>query len=176
MSVTLAELKSHLRISDTNSDSILQVYLDAAINYIDTQTGRKLSNVSGRTSYFDSFGDMELVGDNPTSVVVTYIDSDGASQTLASSVYALKTHKARPYLTLAYNQSYPDTRAQDAAVTVTYTSGYTTSTLPGTLKAAVLLLGASLHEVREEFVIGTTITSAPITVKRLIHPYIVFKL
>ena len=175
MSVTLSELKEHLRITDTNSDTIVQIYLDAALNYIESQTGRKLSSVAGRVSNFDAFGEMEIDGDNPTSVVITYIDSDGSSQTLSDALYEVKTHKAKPYITLAYNASYPSTRAQDAAITVTYTSGYSVSTLPQAIKAAVLLLGASLYEVREEFIIGTSITSAPITVKRLIAPFTLFK-
>jgi uncharacterized phiE125 gp8 family phage protein len=173
MSVTLTEFKEHLRVTDDDQNASLQAYLNSAIDYVETQTGQKLSN-KARTVYFDELGDMELPGDSPTSIVVQYVDTDGATQTLSSALYDLKTHKAIPYLTKAFGASYPSVRAQDAAVDVAYTSGYTTTTLPGTLKAAVLILAASLYEVREEFVIGTIISKAPTTVERLIHPYVVF--
>lgn len=149
MSVTLSELKDHLRITESDEDTILQIYLDAALDYIEGKTGQILTN-RARTDYFDSFGDLELVGDNPTSVVVQYVDTDGATQVLSSSVYDVKTHKARPYITLAYNQSWPSVRAQDAAIDVAYTSGYTTSTLPDAYKGAVLIEAATNYEHRED--------------------------
>lgn len=174
MSVTLTELKSHLRITGTDEDTILQVYLDAALDYLETQTGRKLSQVSGRVAYFDCLGDMELIGDNPTVASVEYLDSDGVSQTLSSSVYDVKTHKARPYITLAYGESYPDTQAVDAAITVTYQSGYTTSTLPSALKSAVLLEAGTNYEYREnESLVKINVRHA---VERLIKPYTIITL
>jgi len=45
MSVTLSELKSHLRISDTNEDTALQIYLDAAIDFVESQTGLGLTQI-----------------------------------------------------------------------------------------------------------------------------------
>ena len=174
MSVTLKELKGHLRITVDDENITLQGYLNAALDYVETQTGLKLSNTT-RTVYFDDLdSDMEIAGANPTSIVVQYVDTDGATQTLSSALYVLKTHKAVPYLTKAFGAAYPDVRAQDAAVDVAYTSGYTSVTLPGTLKAAVLILAASLYEIREEFVIGTIVSKAPTTVERLIHPYVAF--
>lgn len=173
MSVTLDELKSHLRIEWANEDAILQIYLDSAIAHIDSHTGRRLSQ-EARHSYFDSFDGLELIGDAPTGVVVTYIDVDGVEQTLASSVYSLKTHKARPYLTLAYGESWPSVRSEDAAVKVSYTSGYSVSTLPETLKAAVLMEAATQYEFREnESIARLQLRKA---VERLAYPHVIFKL
>ncbi len=173
MSVTLSELKSHLRITDTGEDTVLQIYLDSALGWVETQTGQKLSS-EARVSYFDCFGDLELVGDSPTSITVSYIDVDGDSQTASSSLYALKTHKARPYITLAYNQSWPSSRAQDAAVSVAYTSGYTVSTLPSSLKSAVLLVAGDFYEFREAKTVMRTYENPAAT--RLMKPYKVYTL
>jgi len=150
MSVTITELKIHLRITGTSEDTILQTYLDGALGYIESQTGRKLSQESGRKAYFDQFGDMELIGDDPIVESVKYIDNDGVEQTLSASVYEVKTHKARPYITLAYGQSWPSIRAVDAAITITYQSGYTATTLPARLRSAVLLEAATNYEYRED--------------------------
>jgi uncharacterized phiE125 gp8 family phage protein len=175
MSVTLSELKSHLRITDAGEDVALQIYLDAALDWVETQTGQRLSNAA-RVDYFDYFSDLELIGDSPTSITVTYVDDDGSDQDVSSSVYALKTHKARAYLTLSFAESWPSVRSQDAAIDVAYTSGYTVSTLPSSLKSAVLILAASMYEVREEFVVGTIISKAPLTIQRLITPYVIYTL
>lgn len=173
MSVTIPELKEHLRITWDDEDTALQPYLQGALSYLESFTGRKLSQAS-RTSYFDKFCDLELVGDNPTSIVVQYVDADGVTQTLDSSVYALKVHKARPYLTLAYGQSWPSVRAQDAAITVTYQSGYTASTIPGTLRAAVLIEAATQYEYREnESIVNLKERKA---VERLATPYRIYTL
>jgi len=173
MSVTLDELKSHLRITWTNEDSLLQIYLDAAINFLNEYTGQRLS-VESRVSYFDSFGDLELIGDSPTSIVVNYIDVDGALQVLSSSIFTLKQHKARAYLTLSYDQSWPEVRSEDAPINVAYSSGYSVSTLPDTLKAAVLIEAATQYEFRENESIVKL--QARKTVERLVGPYRIFNL
>ena len=148
MSVTVEELKLNLRITNSDEDAELADYLASAVDYLESISGLKLT-AETRTAYFDVFGDMELIGNNPTSIVVSYVDTNGDSQTLSSSVYALKTHKIRPYLTLAYGQSYPSVRAQDAAVSVAYTSGYNSSTIPASLKQAILLEASNYYEFRE---------------------------
>ena len=173
MSVTLTQLKAHLRITDTNEDVALQIYLDAALDVVEVETGRKLTQVSGRKAYFDCFGDMELIGDDVTVASVEYIDTDGNTQTLPTSVYTLKSHLARPYITLDYNETWPDTRSEAAAVTVTYQSGYTASTMPSSLKSAVLLQAGSSYEFREDETIAKT--NMRQAVSRLTNSYRIYK-
>ena len=71
MSVSLNDLKNHLRVTSDLEDDIIQVYLDAAIDFIELETGRNLTNAP-RISFFDDFGALELVGDNPTNIVVKF--------------------------------------------------------------------------------------------------------
>ena len=174
MSVTLTQLKAHLRITDTNEDVALQIYLDSALDVVEVETGRKMSQVSGRIAYFDEFSyNMELIGDDATVTTVLYVDTDGATQTLSSSVYDLKTHKARAYLTPAYGQSWPSVRHQDAPITVVYESGYTSTTMPSSLKSAVLLQAGSSYEFREDE--STVKSNMRHAVKRLTNSYRVYK-
>ena len=147
------------------------MYLAAAIDFVEVYTGRKLSQ-TGETTYFDCFGDLELKGDDPESIVVNYVDANGADQVVTSSVYDLKTHKIRGYLTLAYNKSWPSVRSQDAAINVVYNSGYVT--VPGMLKAGVLIEAATDYEYRENETV-VKLTSRK-TVERLIEPYRVYTL
>lgn len=146
--------------------------MNAALDYVGTQTGRILKRGT-QTQHFDCFGVLELIGDNPSDVVVTYLDDNGVSQTLPSSVYGVKTHKARPYITLAHGEAWPSTQAEEAAITVTYTAGYDANSVPDALKSAVLIEAATNYEFREnESIVKTNRRQA---VERLIMPYVVFK-
>ena len=175
MSVTLDELKEHLRIDGDDENVTLQIYLDASLEYIGSQTGRKLSQ-SSETTYFDSFSNvMELYGDNVNTLglTVNYVDLDGVTQVLSSSTYEMKTHKARSYITLRYGEAWPSVRNVDAAITISYTSGYTSSTLPDRLKSAVLIEAATSYEFRESMtMVKANKTGA---VERLIAPMVIYK-
>lgn len=45
-SVTLSLAKAHLNIDHTGDDELLQLYIDAADAWFETQTGRKLASLS----------------------------------------------------------------------------------------------------------------------------------
>lgn len=56
---------------------------------------------------------------------ITYLDADGASQTLATSVYAVNTKRWPPRIRLADGQSWPTTQDYtDNAVTITFVAGF----------------------------------------------------
>lgn len=73
---------------------------------------------------------------------ITYIDSDGNSQTLSTSVYTVVTrHFESPFgsVFLARDQEWPDLRGDDNAheITITFTAGYSSSAVEATQRAAV---------------------------------------
>lgn len=172
MSVTLQEFKDHQKLEHHDEDDLLDIYRLAALGWVETQTGHKLSRKS-RISHFDSFGDMELLGESPSDIVVNYIDHNGSDQVLSSDIYSLKTHKARPYLTLSVGSSWPSTSCEDAPIKVTYLSGYDELTLPFELKASVLIVAGGLYEFRESEI--TTRIYENKSLERLMSPYKIFK-
>lgn len=57
---------------------------------------------------------------------------------------------------------------------ISYTSGYTTETLPGPIKTAIKMMVATLHENREDFVTlrtSQTIAKVPLGITDLLRPY-----
>lgn len=87
---------------------------------------------------------------------VQYIDSDGATQTLATTVYNLNT-ETNEFL-LAYDQSWPTTRDQANAVWIDYWAGFFDNSispvrlmddLPEDIRAALLLIIGDLYVNRE---------------------------
>lgn len=155
--VTLAEVKAHLKIDDANSDGILAGYLMAARQYAEAYTRRVLAPATYDHTLdwgwpYDSAGRRIVrLPLTPVSSVssVTYIDTNGASQTLSASTYALYgASDAEPvaYLAEKYDQTWPDVRVQRSAITVRFVAGWTLSTIPEPLRAALLLHVELLHD------------------------------
>lgn len=105
---------------------------------------------------------------------ITYVDTDGATQTLASSVYQIVDRGNSPSaIVLAYNQSWPSIRSQRQAITVTFRAGYgdTPDTIPGAIRHAVKLLAGHLYENREDTLVGTSIAELPFAARHLLAPH-----
>lgn len=173
MPVTLDQLKDHLRITWDDEDSILTIYLESAVDYIKQYTGREITR-DNRDSYFSEFSSLELIGDNAQNVVINYVDSNGEYQVLPSERYIVNQHKARPYITLNHGEVWPTVRYQDGAIRINYDSGYDSSTLPSTLRAAILIEAATQYEFRENDSLIKTHDRK--TVKRLASPYRIYNL
>jgi 3-deoxy-7-phosphoheptulonate synthase len=71
-------------------------------------------------------------------VSINYVDSDGATQTLAAANYTVFTPTDGPgVIELAYNESWPSTRAVPNAVTVRFIAGYANAaSVPAAVKEA----------------------------------------
>ncbi len=110
---------------------------------------------------------------------IKYVDNAGVLQTWPSSNYALSADKTqRPRVDLGYGLSWPETRCQRDAVTIRMVCGYASgnspedaSAVPGTIKAAMLLLIGHWYEHREEVLVGVTPASLPMGVDALLAPY-----
>lgn len=126
--VTVAEVKTQLRITHTEDDGDLENMIAEARAYCETikLSNRSLMNTTC-VDYFDEFDDeMELRWWPVSSITsIAYEDSDGAAQTLATTVYELSQRHGIGHVKLKYGQSWPTTRGDDGSrvVTVTYVAG-----------------------------------------------------
>jgi uncharacterized phiE125 gp8 family phage protein len=86
----------------------------------------------------------------PVSAIdeVTYLDTDGVEQTLASSVYALDSGRNEIYL--ADGEEWPETQEIRDSVTVRFTAGYGADPedIPADIRQAMLFLVAHWYENR----------------------------
>jgi uncharacterized phiE125 gp8 family phage protein len=158
--LTLVEAKEHLRVDDAADDDLIANQRKAARVYVETVLGRQLMLATWNL-YLDSFpsGDTPIYVPLPpllSVVSITYVDTDGVSQTEASTVYTVDTDREPGRIYLAYDQSWSDTRSQRKAVTVQFTAGYSSGNaaaqqlaVPQTIKAAILFVLADLYENRE---------------------------
>lgn len=173
--VTLAEAKLHLRVDDNADDVLIGALITASRQHAEHDTRRALVTQTWKL-VLDAFPESVITLDRaPVSAVVSvvYIDPEGVSQTLSAAGYQLDAVTEPCRLVPAYGSTWPATRAQVNAVTVTYTCGYgNPDTVPESIKRWMLLRIGALYENREEVLTGRAITLAPLPfVDALLAPY-----
>ncbi len=171
--VTLSEAKAHLRVTATDDDSSITAQIAAARVWAEDFTQRALITQTWDLK-LDAFADeMEIPLPPLQSVTsVKYLDADGAEQTLAATEYTVDTAAERGLVRLAYGKAWPATRAQANAVTIRFVAGYAgAAAVPGTIKAACLLVIGELYARREDSIVGTIIEKVPLNAEYLLWPY-----
>ena len=169
--LSTADAKTHLRVDHSEEDGLIDDYVEAARRQVELFTRRALVNTTF-TLKLDAFPVEIRTPRSPLSSVtsITHIDCDGNSQTVASSVYDVDTDTEPGRIFLKFDQSWPDTRTINNAVTVTFVAGFgsAASSVPESLRSAVRLLAAHYYEQREPVVVGTTTAKIPMSVESLL--------
>ena len=130
--VSLEDMKCFLRLEpdDDSDDVLLEGLIAAATDYVEVKLGKALITQTWEYQ-LDAFPHEFELPRSPLLTVtsITYIDTDGASQTLAATVYQVDIDSEPGRITEDEGQSFPSTLAGELnAVTVTYTAGSGTET------------------------------------------------
>jgi len=174
--VSLDEAKAQCRVDGTADDTALTAYIASARNYVEAYTGTALVSRT-ITAKCDSFADFTRVPVAPLGAVssVAYVDSAGADQTLATSVYDVRSDGLTASLALKADQAWP-TIQTGSRITVTATAGY--ATVPPSIKHAILLLvslwfdnRSPLSSVTRAAPEGSIIPEVPHAVESLLANY-----
>ena len=173
--VSLAEVKLHLRIDDNADDVLLGALITTSRQHAEHDTRRALVTQT-RKLVVDEFPAETITLDHaPVSAVISvlYIGSDGVERTLDAASYKLDRISEPCRLVPAYGTTWPDTRAEINAVSVTYTCGFgAPEAVPESIKRWMLLRIGALYENREEVLTGRAITLAPLPfADALLTPY-----
>ena len=126
--LSLAELKALLRVDHDVDDVLLSGLLTSCRQQLESILGRALvaQTVTINRDYFPVY-EICLPRSPALSVSsITYVDSNGTTQTLSSSIYSLDTVSEPNEIVLAYGQVWPTARYQRNSVTATYKAGYAT--------------------------------------------------
>jgi uncharacterized phiE125 gp8 family phage protein len=173
--LTLGELRAHSRVLSELDDGGLAAYLSAARQYIEQITARVCCVSTWRLTFREWPCDGCLVFPRaPVRSIesVQYIDSAGATQTIAPANYALEQYFDAQRLAPAYGYQWPTARDQAAAISVDFVAGYApTQPLPDPLRQAICMLAAHFVENRETVNIGNISSELPFSVDALITPY-----
>lgn len=151
--ITLAEAKAHLRVDVTDEDSLITALIVAARQAAEHITGRALMTQTWEVA-FDEFDESGLWLQYPPLVSITsitYLDEDGAPQTLDAADYVLNDYDEPAVIKPAADVSWPATLCQPNVVTVRYVAGYANAAaVPQAIKQWILLRVGSMYAHREE--------------------------
>lgn len=173
------EAKKHLRIDAGVNDenALLDALIRAAANYFERATNRLLITQTWKLT-LDKFPGA-LAGDDwpairlPHSPVqsitsISYVDTAGATQTLAAAKYLAELTSLPPRIAPAYGDIWPSTRLQPGAINVTYVAGYgaTYTSVPEDDKAALKMLLAHWYANREA--VGAAMSEQPLGLQAIL--------
>lgn len=176
--LALAEIKAHLRVTGTDEDAHLANLALIATAHLEGPDGylnRALPTQNWRLTLgcFPGGNGLRIPLPPTASIVsVKYDDTGDAEQTVATTVYELKTRHGRSTLVLQAGEAWPGS-VKDApgAVRVEFTAGYgEASDVPAAIRMAVLLMVGSLYGVRETVMTATIVAENP-ALQALLEPY-----
>lgn len=174
--VSLAEAKLHLRVEHAADDDLITTLITAAREQAEHATGRVFVTQTWERVR-DAFPAVELeLGKAPVQAItsVSYIDSAGASQVLASAAYSLDADTPDGWLLPAEGYAWPATLDTANAVRVRFTCGYgdTAAAVPAGIRAWIKLRLGTLYRQREEVSAGVSLSALPGGyADRLLDPY-----
>jgi len=146
--VTLADAKLWLKIdSDTTEDALITSLIHSAVNDFESYCNRAVRSQTVEMKFNDFSETIELMRSPVASITsITYKDSDGASQTLSSSVYELDSWALPNRVVLKWGQSYP----AGTDVKVTYTAGYSeVASIPDGIKTVIKVMIRDYYKNRD---------------------------
>jgi uncharacterized phiE125 gp8 family phage protein len=145
--VTSDEVKEQTRIDGTDSDTWITRAIKAARILVEQFTGTRLitQTVVMKCSSFCDFIDLPAA---PIASVssISYLDPDGATQTLSTDVYEAVLVGLDPTIRLKVNQSWPAIRCASDAITVTAVAGAAAAS--EMVKQAILVTLAAWYDDR----------------------------
>jgi uncharacterized phiE125 gp8 family phage protein len=164
--VTLTVAKAHVRRTDTAEDSIIGVYLAAAIRWVEDYTGHILSEREV-VAAFTEFGDYLTIHATPNVVIssIAYTNTDGDIADFAYFAYPSGINPVKIYP----DDDWPSIE-DNSAILVTYTAGYEADEVPDALNHAVLLLVGHWYANRGAVQEGD-FAEVPLAVTSLCRPY-----
>lgn len=157
--MTTEVAKDHARVTRTDEHDLIDSYIVAARKKVERDTGLQLITATWVWKIADfPASDILFVPRNPLQSVtsITYVDTAGDTQTLATSVYDLGLTSKRGRIALAHGEVWPTVQREIDAVTITFKAGFgdaSTDVEPDLILANQMLV-AHWYEFREPVLDG----------------------
>ncbi len=144
--IELKTIRQHIVVDDDLDDRLIEVYQDAAIEYVEQRTQRVIKQRDISLS-FDSFAAIEAKTPLNSVASITYLDDLGAVQTVTPSTYQIKTG-LRGCISLAPVSDWPRSSWPTQQITVSLNAGYSRQNLPKRLFVGILKKTLDYYENR----------------------------
>jgi len=147
---------------NTTGDPLLNMLIAAARQHAETVLKRYLITQT-IDLYLDCFEQQEIKLPPLQSVsAITYVDTDGVTQTLAADQYLVDAVSVPARITPAYGVTWPSARQQNNAVKIRFIAGYgTASAVPQCIKNWMLMRIKQLYDQRDMINVGNIVTEFP---------------
>lgn len=147
--VSLSEAKAHLRVDGSDEDAVITRLIGVAREECEHILGRSVAPQTLMV-LLDKFPCGAIVlprGPVVAIDLVEYVDTAGATQTIAGANYTVDDAQIDGWLLPAYDYEWPATREQANAVRVTYQTGW--ASCPKVIQQWILLRVGTLYAWRE---------------------------
>jgi uncharacterized phiE125 gp8 family phage protein len=173
--VSLTEAKAWLRVDTSDQDTMISDIIAGARDYCEKYTGRALVTQT-LAARWDAFPEVIKLPRFPVASVtsIQYVDSDGTTQTLASTEYTTDIYSQPARITPAYGKSWPTTRDQVNAVTVTFVGGGAAAAVAPAIRIAMRMLIAHWFDNPSAVITGSISAELELTVKSLLATEILY--
>lgn len=183
--ISLAEAKAHLRVTHTDDDSSIAIYIRAAREWMEGPygfLGRALVTQTWRLT-LDAFPTAEIKIPLPplqSIVAVSYDNPAGVDTVIADTNYFVDDQSEPGWVVPVSAFSWPTPINAINSVRIDFVAGYPptsdsppnlTSKIPYNIRAAMLLLIGHLYENREENIVGLSVNKLPMGVDMLLRQY-----
>lgn len=157
--VSVDDARLRLRIDAADDATDVQLMIAGATGYVEKYCNTRMATQTVAMKC-DHFSDFAFIPEAPLQSVsgITYVDTDGASQTLSTDVYEVRADVLDVEIVLKYGQRWPSTQP-NSRITVTAVVGYDTA--PDPIRNAILLLVADAYCNRENADIPSGRAPAP---------------
>ena len=157
--VSVAEAKLQMRVTFSEDDTLIGIYVSAATALCEQILQRKLITQTWKM-YLDSWPAWVdvLFGDLQSVTHIKYTDYAGVQSTLDSTKYSVDPISVPGRIILKDGESWPsDTLNVVNPIEIQFVTGYgaTSASVPADIRNAILLTASHLYENRENYVVGT---------------------
>lgn len=176
LAVSLDDVKTHLRLSGSSEDAYLTRLVEAAVEAVERYTKRDLITKTYKQLQ-DTFFRINQIRKSPNVSVtsVKYYGQDNIQQTLSSALYYALNYSQYLGIFPVTDGNWPSTYIRPQAVEINFTAGYGTSSssVPASIKQAILMLVANMYENRGDCneCGPDTLISTNSAVKGLLSPF-----
>lgn len=177
--VELPDMKRFARVEIDDDDTLLTTLIKAATISVEAFLHRKLISQSLTIRYDNGFpGEIRPIFAPILSVTsVSYIDTDGATQTLVDGTdYETDINSEPARIRPAFDTSWPTPRNTFNAVTAVVVAGYGTKCddVPEVIRLAIMQAATDMYENRQSEIvtIGGVVVRLSRTVETMLLPYI----
>jgi uncharacterized phiE125 gp8 family phage protein len=157
--ISLSDAKSFLRVDHDDDDDLISLLIEAGQSHVEAITGLKLDQGAVTMTFPDWLSTSHFTTGPVQSITsISYLDRQGADETLDPDQYALRANGLKAGLRQPAGIRWPDHARDESAITIEVVSGYADGELPAAVRQAALLVLGDLYNFREDTIAERSIT------------------